>query len=77
MTKTHREAWGIIEDGELWDTAYQTREDAFRDLAESVCELSNGQKKSKEEWICRIVRVQIKLPDMGAHSSRDAVQGEK
>lgn len=55
-------AWGVEVNGELWDYAYGSVQDAARDLADRVCELSNmpsGAKGAEMEWTLRIVRVEI------------------
>lgn len=55
-------AWGVEENGELWDCAYQSVQDAMRELADRVCELSNMPEKAKGsdmEWTLRVVRVSV------------------
>ena len=54
--------WGIEEQGELWPVAYETVQDAAKELAERVCELCNMPDKAKGsdmEWTFRIVRVKV------------------
>jgi hypothetical protein len=54
-------AWGIIEDGQLWPSACETRKEALSTLAEAVCNLANEKAGSEAEWSVRVVRVTIDL----------------
>jgi hypothetical protein len=54
--------WGIEEQGELWPCAYETVQDAAKELAERVCELCNMDRKAKGaelEWTFRIIRADV------------------
>lgn len=55
-------AWGVEENGELWDCAFQTRKEALHELASAMCDLGNKGDKdpgADREWSARIVRVTI------------------
>ena len=57
--------WGIEEQGELWPCAYETVQDAAKELTDRMCELSNMDRKAKAselEWTFRIVRVDVVRP---------------
>lgn len=55
-------AWGVEEDGELWDCAWQTRAEALHALAETLSDMGNKGDKAPggdKEWNARVVRVTI------------------
>lgn len=49
-------AWGICENGKLWDCAFSTRHEALTELAGSICTID---PKAQGEWSARVVRVEI------------------
>ena len=74
--ETGTPAWGIEEDGELWNSAYATRREAIHDLAEALCELGNESKNPTDDkpWRATVIPVLImRVPkDTSARDARIA-----
>lgn len=59
-------AWGVEENGELWDAAFSSRKEAIQALTEALCELGNkdaGTPGSGKPWSVRLVRVNIAIDE--------------
>lgn len=63
------EAWGVVENGELWSAAFATRAEALDALGKALVEMQHPPKGAKAygmEWTARVVPVSVAMPSQRA-----------